>query len=362
MKKYRLKFISNIVLLLFLLSIFTYAASPIVIEKADSPVGLIDLDRNNNVSSNEISEKYEKKEAKESSLESNNITNKEDETIINSESSDEELEQILLDYVNSIEDAKKKAEYPEVYNLPTLLTQPEIHPNIDDFYGKGEDTVPICSVNVKNDNDKSNYIALTFDSAYINTYTYTILDKLDKYNFKCTFFMTHDFMKKNPEQVLEIISRGHEIGNHSTTHPDLNEKTDQEVVSEIWKTHCFFKHLTGLNMSLFRYPYGSYSPRTLKIVKLLGYYPIQWAVDSVDWKNISTGSIMRKLEREDAYKAGNIILFHNGATYTPECLDDILQIIVDNGLKVVRVSDLLYPHDFYLQGGEQRSNQTAIKE
>ena len=325
------------VLIFSLLIHNTISASPdILIEELGSSYNIIDLDTYN--TSNILNE----------------VTETETESL-----SEEELLEI---YVTSIEDAKNNNEYPDRCNFPTLLSQPEFHPNIDDFFGKESDTNVICAVDVKDDEERNNYISLTFDSAFVNKYTYQILDKLDEYGFKATFFMTHDFMKNNPDQIIEIVKRGHEVGNHSTTHPHMNEKADHEIVAELWKAHSYYKYLTGLNMCLFRFPYGEYQPRTISIAKMLGYYPIQWQIDSRDWTNESTSSIINRLKANNAYKAGNIILFHNGAKYTPECLDEILQNVVDNDLKAVRVTDLIYEHDFYLRNGRMYKNQSVTKE
>ena len=316
------KFISKFLIIVLLLNNICFASSPIAMEIENN----ISLNNNDSIS---------------------NMQN---------ENTDESLseEEKALIYAKSIEDAKIEVEYPDRCNFPTLLTQPEFHPVIDDYFGNERNIKPIYKVSVEDDESKKNMIALTFDSAFINDYTFIILDILDKYNFKCTFFMTHDFMKKNPDHIIEIVSRGHEIGNHSTTHPHFKSLTDIECIKEVWKTHCLYKYLTGLDMSLFRFPYGECDERTINIVKNLGYYPIQWGADSLDWRNESTSSIIRRLDSSNAYQAGNIILFHNGAKYTPFCLEEILDKVVENGLKAVRVSDLIYPHNFDLINGTQK--------
>ena len=323
MKKSMLKTISNVLIIVLFINSNCFASSPIYLE--------IDNDiysfKNNDI------------------IDLQNDNEETEETL-------SEEEQMLL-YAKSIEDAKHEVEYPDKCNFPTLLKQKEFHPVIDDYFGKERNDKPIHKVSVEDDVDKKNMIALTFDSAFINDYTFRILDTLDKYNFKCTFFMTHDFMKKNPDHIIEIVKRGHEIGNHSTTHPHFTKLTDVEIVKEVWRTHCLYKYLTGLNMSLFRFPYGECDERTINIVKNLGYYPIQWTADSLDWKNESTSSIIRRLDATNAYQEGNIVLFHNGAKYTPDCLDDILKKVIDKGLKVVKVSDLIYPHNFALVNGTQ---------
>lgn len=236
------------------------------------------------------------------------------------------------------------------------FSQPEFHPSQDDLFGISIDAMPIKSVKVNDSDDiVNNKIALTFDSAYINLYTYRILDILDEYDAKATFFMTYKFMNENPDQVKEIIKRGHEIGNHSTTHPKFTEITDEKIVREVAKCHNFLKELTGVDMCLFRFPYGVYSDHAVSILKSLGYYPIQWSFDSFDWRNESIDILLNRIFKSKNIYPGGICLFHNGATYTPDALPLVLQYFKNKGLVPCRVTDLIYKHNFYLENGVQVS-------
>lgn len=276
-----------------------------------------------------------------------------------SETTDEEAMQA---YIKEITEAFMSVKLPEKYNLPTQYIQPTVHPLKDkDYFGKFTDDMPIFDVKVDGDSEKMNYMCLTFDSAYINKYTHDILDVLDEYNIKSTFFMTYEFMEKNPDQIMEIIKRGHEIGNHSTSHPDLNKLKDSRVVKEVMKAHNFIKDLVGVDMCLFRFPFGSYSPRTVGMLKNMGYYPIQWTLDSIDWKNSGKEYLINRFKgNDDLLVGGSIILFHNGATYTPEALPDIIEMIHAKGLKCVRVTDLIYHHDFHVYKGKQIKGQFTV--
>ena len=272
-------------------------------------------------------------------------------------------DEVMQAYIKEIAEAFKAVELPAKCNLPTLYVQPTAHPNEkNDIFGKFTDDMPIFEVDVDNDEEKKNFMCLTFDSAYVNKYTYDILDVLDKYEIKSTFFMTYEFMVKNPDQVMEIIKRGHEIGNHSTSHPDLNKLKDTRVIKEVMKAHNYIKDLVGVDMCLFRFPFGSYSPRTVSMLKNMGYYPIQWTLDSIDWKNTGKEFLIERFEeKDDLLAGGSIILFHNGATYTPEALPDIIEMIYSKGLKCVRVSDLIYHHDFHIMKGKQIKGQFSLR-
>ena len=275
------------------------------------------------------------------------------------ESTEVDLEEATKKYLEEVSKAYESVKLPEVYNLPTMYTQPTYHPSSDCVFGKVSDDAPIFSVDLSKEDPKyQNMMCLTFDSAYINKYTYQILDELDKYNAKATFFMTYEFMVKNPDQIKEIIRRGHEIGNHSTTHPDLNKERDTTVVKEIMKAHNYIVNLVGIEMCLFRFPFGSYSPRTVTLIKNMGYYPIQWTYDSIDWKNLGKEKLLARILESEHVHGGSIILFHNGATYTPEALPEILDFIYnEKGLRCVRVSDMIYTHDFHIMSGMQIKGQ-----
>lgn len=277
-------------------------------------------------------------------------------------SSELENDEAMQAYIKEIADAFMSVELPEKCNLPTPFIQTSVHPDKEgDYFGKFTDDMPIFNVNVdENDEHRKNCMCLTFDSAYINKYTYDILDILDKYNIKSTFFMTYEFMEKNPKQIMDIIARGHEIGNHSTTHPDFNKSKDSKIVKEVMKAHNYIKDLVGVNMCLFRFPFGSYSPRTVGLLKNMGYYPIQWTLDSIDWKNTGKNYLINRfLGNDDLLVEGSIILFHNGATYTPEALPEIIEMIYNKGLKCVKVSDMIYHHDFHILKGHQIKGQFA---
>ena len=239
---------------------------------------------------------------------------------------------------------------------PSLYKQNEFHPTPEDLFGVSSHQYPITSISIDEDNpEKKNKISITFDSAYINKYTYQILDLLDLYDAKCTFFMTDTFIKNNPEQVKEISKRGHEIGNHSKTHPNFNKIDIERIYKEVITCHNSIKELLDINMCLFRYPYGSYNPTNLNIIHSLGYYPIQWSYDSFDWKNDGYEALSKRIKKnENKFVEGAIVLFHNGADYTPQVLPEVFEILKQKNLKAVKVSDLIYQHNFTIHNGVQQ--------
>lgn len=236
----------------------------------------------------------------------------------------------------------------------TIYKQNTFHPYDDDFFGNKANVNPIYKVMVSPyDEKRKNKMALTFDSAYINDYTYILLDILDAFDVKATFFMTAEWASRNPSHVAEISRRGHEIGNHTYQHPDLNKCDNERVAREIMTMHNFIKEFLNIDMCLFRFPYGSFSERTIDILKVHGYYPIQWTFDSIDWKEEGADKLLKRFKNTNEIQEGSIVLFHNGAKYTCEVLPEILTMIQNKGLKCVKVSDLIYKHNFVIVSGNQ---------
>lgn len=125
-------------------------------------------------------------------------------------------------------------------------------------------------------------VALSFDAAWGNEDTQTILDILAKYNIHVTFFMTGGWVEKYPEDVKKIQAAGHDLGNHSENHKNMSQLSDGECQEELMKVHNKVKELTGVEMCLFRPPYGDYDNHVITNAKGCGYYSIQWSVDTLD--------------------------------------------------------------------------------
>ena len=133
-------------------------------------------------------------------------------------------------------------------------------------------------------------VAISFDAAYGDQYTPQILDILDRYNVKTTFFLVGFWIDKYGDVLEEIHRRGHEIGNHSTTHPQMSKLTVDEIKKELETTGEKIKAVTGKDPILFRPPFGDYNNRVIETAQALGYYCIQWDVDSLDWKEFGSGT------------------------------------------------------------------------
>lgn len=191
-------------------------------------------------------------------------------------------------------------------------------------------------------------VALSFDAAWGNEDTQTILDILAKYNVHVTFFMTGGWVESYPEDVKKIYAAGHDLGNHSENHKNMSQLSDSECQDELMKVHNKVKELTGVEMNLFRPPYGDYDNHVITNAKDCGYYTIQWSVDSLDWKDYGVESIIKTVTEHKDLKNGAIILMHNGAKYTAQALPTVIEKLQADGYQIVPISELIYKDDYHL--------------
>jgi len=197
-------------------------------------------------------------------------------------------------------------------------------------------------------------VAISFDAAWGADITPKLLEILKKHNIKTTFFLVEFWMDKNPEMTRRIAAEGHEIGNHSATHPNMGSLSKQEIIKEITVTHNKIKELTGQEATLFRPPFGDYSNTLITTCNELGYYVIQWDVDSLDWKDLSASAIYDRVINQ--IKPGSIVLFHNNGKHTAEALEPIIKELHSQGYKIVPISELLIKGEYYIDKatGEMR--------
>ena len=157
----------------------------------------------------------------------------------------------------------------------------------------------------------TNDIVLTFDEGYENGYTATILDTLKDKQVQAVFFVTYDYVKRNPELVTRMIEEGHVVGNHSWSHPSMPEKSSEDVVLEIKKLHDYVQENFGYTMTLFRAPKGEFSERTLEITKQLGYTSVFWSFAYYDYNVNDQPDLAKALTRvTQAAHPGAIYLLH----------------------------------------------------
>lgn len=191
-------------------------------------------------------------------------------------------------------------------------------------------------------------IALTFDAAWGNEDTRQILEILKKHGIHVTFFMTGGWVESYPDDVKAILADGHDLGNHSENHKNMSQLSDSECKEELQSVHDKVKSLTGYDMFLFRPPYGDYDNHVVTNAKELGYYTIQWDVDSLDWKDYGANDIVERVCNHKALGNGSIILCHNGAKYTAEALDTLITRLKEMGYTFVPLSELIYKDNYHM--------------
>lgn len=203
--------------------------------------------------------------------------------------------------------------------------------------------LPIYSVDTE-----EKKVALSFDAAWGNEDTQTILDILAKYNVHVTFFMTGGWVESYPDDVKRIYEAGHDLGNHSENHKNMSQLSNEECKEELMKVHEKVKELTGVEMNLFRPPYGDYDDEVITKATECGYYTIQWSVDSLDWKDYGVESIIQTVTEHKDLGNGAIILMHNGAKYTAQALPTVIETLQAEGYEIVPISELIYKEDYHL--------------
>jgi polysaccharide deacetylase family sporulation protein PdaB len=182
-------------------------------------------------------------------------------------------------------------------------------------------------------------ISISFDASWGADKTLALLDILDKYHVKTTFFLVGGWVDKYPDMVKEIFARGHEIGNHSDSHPHMSQQTEQQIKNELRIMSDKVETLTGVRPTLFRPPYGDYNNRVISVSRAEGYEAVQWSIDSLDWKDRGTEDIIRQCTRK--VEAGDIVLFHNDSNDILNALPTVIQHYQGLGFDIIPVSQLL---------------------
>lgn len=187
-------------------------------------------------------------------------------------------------------------------------------------------------------------IAFTFDDGPDDDSTANILDLLKQYDAKATFFVVGNRVEKYPEIVQRELKEGHEVGNHSFSHPSFVRIGSNFMVTELNKTQEAIHTATGHKSTLFRPPGGSYNESIVQHCKKSGLLMILWSwhQDTLDWKKPGVDKIVNKVLK-NAHN-GDIVLMHDfvsGSTQTYEALKIILPELKKRGYSFVTISDLL---------------------
>lgn len=207
------------------------------------------------------------------------------------------------------------------------------------FFGYSTKKVPVYAVQTEQQK-----VAISFDAAWGADKTQGIMDILKEYNCNATFFLVGFWTDKYPELVKKISDDGFEIGTHSNTHPDMTKLSRENAKLELTSSIKLIEDITGKKVELFRPPYGAYNNMLIEVSEECGVIPIQWDVDSLDWKGISAENITNRIINN--VKNGSIILCHNNSDHILDALPMVLDRLIKKGYTVSCVGDLVYKENY----------------
>ena len=183
-------------------------------------------------------------------------------------------------------------------------------------------------------------IAMTFDDGPHGANTPRLLDMLKQRGIKATFFVVGQCAAEFPDIMKRIVAEGHEIANHSWTHPQLSKMGEGSVTEELQKTHDVIRQTTGIEPKIMRPPFGAFTPNQRSWAnKKWGYKIILWDVDPLDWKVRNAEHVKSEILKHTV--AGSIILSHDIHKTTVDAMPETLDGLLARGFKFVSVSELL---------------------
>jgi peptidoglycan-N-acetylglucosamine deacetylase len=184
------------------------------------------------------------------------------------------------------------------------------------------------------------YIAMTFDDGPSATLTPKLLDLLAARRIKATFFVIGENVAEHPNIIARAAREGHEIANHSWSHPNLAKMSDEGVRRQLWRTDEAIKNATGTRPTLLRPPYGSITEREKRwIHDEFGYHIVLWDVDPYDWKRPGPAAVRNRILQET--RPGSIVLSHDIHPGTIEAMPSTFDALEAKGFQFVTVSELI---------------------
>lgn len=202
---------------------------------------------------------------------------------------------------------------------------------------------------------KEPWVALSFDATWGTENTDRLLDILARYGVKATFFLAGNWVEEYPEYVRKIAEAGHEVGNHSYAHGHMASMSEYQIRQDLERNGQMIERLTGTRPVLFRPPFGEYNDLLVKVAQEMGLYPVQWSIDSLDWKDLSADAMVQRVL--SGLGPGEIVLFHNAGRHTPEAIERLIPEIQRRGYRIVPVSEIIYKRNYTIDShsGVQRA-------
>ena len=187
-------------------------------------------------------------------------------------------------------------------------------------------------------------VSFMINVAWGNEYLPDILQTLEKYKVKSTFFLDGSWVSKYPEEAMKIKQAGHEIGSHAYSHPDMKNLTMNRIRLELTKTNEVLQKELKLKPVLFAPPSGSYDDRTVQLAAQEGMYTVLWTLDTIDWRKPSPSTIIERINPQLAN--GNMILMHPTES-SSKALPKMIEGAKAKKLKVGTVGELLSSKRIY---------------
>ncbi|UHA59245.1 polysaccharide deacetylase family protein [Metabacillus litoralis] len=181
-------------------------------------------------------------------------------------------------------------------------------------------------------------VSFIINVAWGNEYIPDMLETLNKYHVKATFFLEGRWVKENPDMAMMIVDAGHEIGNHSYSHPDMSQLSSGNIREQLSKTNEVIKSVTDINPTWFAPPSGSFKNEVVKIANDMSMKTVMWSVDTIDWQrpepHVLVSRVMNKVHN------GALILMHPTSS-TSESLETLILSIKQKGYSFGSVSMLV---------------------
>lgn len=190
--------------------------------------------------------------------------------------------------------------------------------------------------------EEDKVIYLTFDCGYENGYTGQMLDVLKRQNVPACFFVTQTYIRDDMELVIRMKEEGHQVGNHTVTHPSMPSKSYEEIIKEVTDCADYMAENTGYDMDPYlRPPMGEYSERTLKLTSDLGYKTIFWSMAYLDYDVNNQPGVDYVIKHFEKYHhSGAIILMHNVSSSNAEALETVIVNLKEKGYRFASLNEL----------------------
>ncbi|MBM7632638.1 polysaccharide deacetylase family protein [Geomicrobium sediminis] len=231
--------------------------------------------------------------------------------------------------VVDVEASLKNMEDEERY-VEELLVFDEVAPEI----GMADlDVTPFYKAN-----PNKPQVAFLINVAWGNEHLPEIINKLNEHDVKATFFLDGSWTKSQPRLARMIQEEGHEIGNHAYNHPDMATLSEEEIKDQLERTNNIIEATLDVTPTWFTPPSGSFNDKVVEIASDMGMYTVLWTVDTIDWQNPSTDTMVERVVTN--IHPGATVLMHPTKP-TAEGIDEMIVQIREQGLEIAPVSSVM---------------------